>query len=466
MKLKFALFEPNINELKKIQAFFLSNQYDIELYRASNIETASEILKEQEHFDFIYMNVQMSTDKKNNDNFIHTILSNFSQSNFMFLYQSDIHKKISSKISQYEENLAFDGWMKLPFKPIQFAESLEKMIPNLSEFERSDCTGEYVSLKVVELQQLEKAPTDIYISLSAQRYIKIINQSEELESAFFKKYKSKGVDAFHIKKEEFHKNFDQFFTSPLLSPLLSKKAFQNEEEYIISSQRALSNIIAEFGVSDDVVSTATLLADEAVTILEKNNLSVIISLLQNSKNTFIYDHSFLLSLICLETAKKFNWYSSKHSRIICLGSMLHDAALTDPKFNDVEIEGHDKMLALSEDDQKLYHTHPLKIANQLKHIMDIPSDVLGIILKHHEGFGPERSFPHGHYSSQLSAIECLFVMSHEVVSLFYRNKFDIHKIESELASFWGSLHTENFRKYVKELEEVVGKIIESLKVNN
>lgn len=459
MKLKIAIFEPKINELQKIQAFFISSIYDIELYVASNIDTATKIINEQDHFDIMLINIRMSPYKKINDHFVKSVLSCFPKQNLIFLHSDDEQKNQNEVCKDLAAGFSYDPWMKTPFKPIMFFEILEKLFSDLASYEKTLSGSSYVSLKLLDLQKIDSAPCDIFIQLNEEKYVKVINQGEGLEKSFFEKYKNKGVECFHIDRQSFNVHYADFYPNQLLS----KKSFESDEDYILASHSSLADIIANFGISEDIVETATTIADETFEILEKNNLKGIISLLKNADDSFIYDHSFLVSLICLDTAKKFRWYSSKHNRIICLAALLHDADLADRKFHDVELGGLSKLSELSLEQQQNFKDHPMRTADQLKDIMDIPSDVIGIVLKHHEGFGAEKSFPNGHYSTQLSALECLFVMSHEIVLLFYRNKFNADDIQQELLNFLPELHSGNFRKYIKEFEEVIRQVLISIK---
>lgn len=458
MKLRVALFEPRIYELRRIQSFLQTMNLDLDLYRASNVDMGMKILNEQEHFHLIIINSRMSPYRRINEHFMQTVLSRFAQQKYIILYDQQEHRAGCELFQLMVEQLDYDPWIQLPIKPLHFYELLEKNIPNLSSFYRPNVPSPYISIKKRELQQVHTSPADIYIKLGFQKFVKVLNAGDELDTVFYEKYQNKGLKTFYLLKEDFLKYFTSFFPPTLLS----KKAFATEEEYVVEAGAALNEIVSEFGISEEVVEIATTLADEVFEILERSNLDNILSALKNSKESFIYDHSFLTSLVCLETAKKFRWYSSKYNRIICMASLLHDADITDSKFYGMELNG--KLVeTLSREDKRRYQEHPEQIAAQLNRIKEIPSDALGMILRHHEGFGRPKSFPNGFYSTQLSALESLFVMSHEVVLLFYQQLFHPGNIEKKLPDLWEELNKGNFRKYFEELKETVEVMLENMK---
>lgn len=458
MKLRVALFEPNIYELKKIQAFLQTTSLNIDLFRASSVESAIKILNEHDHFHLIVMNSRMSPYKKINEHFQQTVLSRFSEQKYMLLHSKPEYKGNSELLKFMIEQLDYDPWLALPLKPLKFYNKLETMFYNLSSFFDSSKQVKYVALNKRELQQVKTTPIDIYIQLSSEKFVKVVNAGEHLDGEFYEKYYKKGITRFFVDRDEFSNSFEQFFPPTLIN----KEAFASREEYAIEAGGALNEMISEFGISEEVVEIATELADEVYTILESNNLEMIVDRLKASSDTFIYDHSFLTSLICLETSKKFRWYSSKYNRMICMASLLHDADIKDSKFFALEINP-ELLDVLSKEEVQQYVKHPENIASQLNKVKDIPSDVLGMILRHHEGFGKPKSFPNGFFSTQLSALECLFVMSHEVVVLFYQQLFHPDKIEKKLPYLWEELTKGSFRKYVDELKKTVENMVLNMK---
>ncbi len=455
MKFKVVVFEPRIRELKKIHAILRSTNLDLDLYRASNVDNALRIINENEKFHLIILNVRMSPNRKINEHFLQTVVSRYASEKFLLLYANEKHREKMELIKLILEDLDYDPWMQLPLKLLDFVQRLEAAFPNLSEYQLTTQESKFCAMKRSELQAAGIAPCDIYIRLGSEKYVKVLKANDQFSNEFFSRFKEKGVGTFYVTNEELHTNFTKFFPPVLVN----KKAFATEQEYAVGSAVALQGLVQEFGISEDVIETTATVVEETFSILEKNKLSSFLELLKNSDNSFLYDHGFLTSLICLETAKKFRWYSSKHNRIIGMASLLHDVHLTDSKQYAVELYGTEKSEGFSKEELTTFKNHPKSVAEELNKIMDIPSDVIGMIMKHHEGFGPARSYPIGHYSTQLSALECLFVMSHEVVLLFYRNLFHPDKIKSSLFAFWEEMHKGNFRKYIKGLEEVVNSML-------
>ena len=211
MKLKIAIFEPKISELKKVQSFLTSSTYDVEVFRASNVDAATKIINEQNHFHFIFLNVRMSPYQKINTHFIQTVLARFSDQKFILLYSKEEHKDVSELTNVLVDQLDYDPWMELPFKPLQFFKVLEQSISELSKFVRSDSRSQYTSIKAVELLALKTSPCDVFIKLGDEKYVKVFNSFDPFDATFFEKYKVKGVRSFFVERACFNKHFNDFF---------------------------------------------------------------------------------------------------------------------------------------------------------------------------------------------------------------------------------------------------------------
>ena len=453
-RLKIAIFEPRLNELQRIDGLLQNSPFFFETFLANKVELATDLMKSHEHFHLIIVNQMMSPYKKVNQHFIQQVLAKYVESKFIFLYRSNPQQ--STMTSIIEDQLGYNPWIEVPVSPIKIMSLISDIFPKMSEKPRE--SKEYAKIRYDVLLRCGMIPCEVFIRLSSGKMVKLQNENDKLNMDRFEKYIEKGINHFFIKRECYMKRFDSFYPKNLVS----RKLFKTDDEYVVKAHESLHGLIGDFGVSEDTLETVGALAEETMEALKDNKLAHILSLLENSEDSFIYDHSYLVSLICMESAKKFEWYSKKHDKIITMASLLHDTGFQSPKLGAIELLSEDKMNELDPEVLKLYKDHPRVIADQLKDIHQVPSDVLGIVYKHHEGFGPGISFPRGFRSTQLSAIECLFVMSHEVVILFYKKLFHKDKIEEALIPFYEKFNTGYFRKYLANFKSAVSDMIKTM----
>ena len=452
--LKVAIFESQIHELQKIDSLLQNSTLFFDTVLSNNTEHGLETINEHDFFHLIIVNQIMNDYNKINQDFLKKLFTKYNQSKFIFLQKAEKHS--STIIAIMEEQFDYDPWIAVPISPMGLLGKIGEIFPDISE--RPKGSNEYAKISLTDLKRCSVVPCDVSIRLSSGKMIKIQNEGDKLNIEFFEKYVIKGIKHFHVLRACYMKKFDHFYPKQLVN----KKLFKTEDQYVVKAHESLHNLISDFGISTDTLETVAELADETMSVLKDNKLGSILALLQNDENSFIYDHSYLVSLICMDAARQFEWYNTKHDKIITMGALLHDTGFKSPKLAAIELLSDERKKQIDPKIIKMYKDHPRLIADQLKEIHQVPSDVLGIVYKHHEGFGPEKSFPRGFRSTQLSALECLFVMSHEVVIIFYKNKFNKELIHSALDSFWEELNTGYFRKYLDGFRKSVLDIMKTM----
>ena len=88
--------------------------------------------------------------------------------------------------------------------------------------------------------------------------------------------------------------------------------------------------------------------------------------------------------------------------------------------------------------------HPVRITEHLKSIKEIPSEVINVILRHHEG-KEGQSFLGYVNRGQLTQLECCFILAHEFVLRMYKVAFNTEKLRKEFEQMLIDYNSDNFK---------------------
>lgn len=326
------------------------------------------------------------------------------------------------------------------------------------------------------LYELNSIGKDCYIKLGEQKYVKIVNQSECFSKEDFDKYKAKGVENFYIRSEEldsllsafssnmrtmldlslyakpdslnklrskFTEEEDEQILDDIISALDSaeKKKITFEEASAVSSKSL--NLIRKannkFGQGMEVQNLAKATVMLALsTIKQAPEINELFDKGLDSEDSYLNDHSVLLSNVCCQIANLLGWNSRLTHYKLTLASLLHDITLSNSRLArfrgipDLMLEADN----FKEEDIKAYLEHTEKIAEIVRSFKLIPPDTDLIVSQHHErpdGTG----FPNKINYSKISPLGSVLIVAHDLVSfIMNREKDDGHnKNEWNMISF-------------------------------
>ena len=169
------------------------------------------------------------------------------------------------------------------------------------------------------------------------------------------------------------------------------------------------------------------------------------------EGSFLYNHSYLTSVVALTAGAKFTWMTPDNKEKIYLGCMLHDlgyrnkdnALKESMKLSDI------KKLPPEQRDDIL--NHPILFAKHLAQLDDVHQDVLKIVKDHH-GVHNEESYPKPIYPAEINLIFALFIISHEFTLGLYAIAFNDQKIPTLLADICERFDKGNYRKIIPEFK--------------
>lgn len=330
--------------------------------------------------------------------------------------------------------------LRAPASRLKFLTSLSEVIEkNKTErnLDTSEVTyQEYLPVKPMILTALnEKLPFSIYISLSQQKFIRIVEPNAEEQTPILEKYLDKGFKEFYLTAEDFQNNQDFLFNSPMkLKGTTAKEKNEHLNEF-------LQDMISYTGINEVTMNLTDNLAKDiakdfpATTGLGK----FLLNSFQNTTGSFAYKHSYLTSMVCAQIAKTLEWDEFTVIRKLITASLLHDCGITSPKLiciHDLQYEEVDEM---SKNVKKKIHDHGQQLVEVLKDKSDLDGDILYMIENHHEK--ADGSGYQGKNAENLRQILGVFIIAHDFVLELFRTSFK----ESELGKVVKKIYDENNR---------------------
>ena len=282
----------------------------------------------------------------------------------------------------------------------------------------------FVRIKTELLHCVGKLEGDVFIRLSAVKYVKLFREGHVFVADNLKRYlHDRGVEHLYIHVADVPE-----FTSKLIGVLTGEGLGPNDIEHIVvNAFDQVHELISHLGFSPEIQA----LARETVTLAVNNaktdpKLIDIVAYLKEFRDCYIPSHSFMISQLAICIASKMDWPSSGTIQKLTFAALLHD----------ITIQSHDLAAVQSLENLKLngakfsgadvdvYSNHPSSAAELAFSMKELPPDVHLIIQEHHER--PDGSgFPAGLNASSISPLAAVFIVSHDIVNEMVRPNFSM-----------------------------------------
>ena len=272
---------------------------------------------------------------------------------------------------------------------------------------------------------------DIFVKMSEKKYIKIANKGDILEMERVQSYRKKGLCYLYLKKDDFRKYLG--LNVSLLRKVSSSSLQRAKKLNFLkhTSEIILEQIVSEkinpesFSVAKDVLESSF---DMILDTKDGMELAEIIKS-GGDKN---YAHQIAVSFYSILIAKEMGWTSMNTLFKVSTAGFLHD-------IGDREIPPDllkKSRTELSMQDIKLLETHAERGAMILMNCPSIPSDVIQVVLQHHERCSG-RGYPHHLRKTQICPLARLIAVADTFCELAFKDTgLPVLEALSRLNSFY------------------------------
>jgi len=341
-------------------------------------------------------------------------------------------------------------------KPIDdeaFLNALEEVI----SLEIQNPTFSSRRVRISCFKKYYKGEYDVFIKLSDEKLVKIIEKNIEFAENTFSKYEKKGTQFIYLFEDDY-----KDFSSKLISQLMSAIEKAKSEQDIINA--TVSTV--EF-ISSDIVSQGQIGSEEVKLI--DNCVKGCLKNLKNDKKLadltsdmfkvggYLVHHSITAIYLSQYLCKSLGFNTESVLEKLTYSSLLHDICILDSDLSAVLFLDSDEFEGLDRSRKKQVREHILQAVNLVNNNSSIPNDVAHIIHEHHErpdGTGFPRSLGH----TNVSALGSLFHIALVASDYLCKNDFNDATAKLQFIELLNKIYLVGV--YKKPAEEVL-KLLEA-----
>ncbi|GEM_PF-2040230 len=335
----------------------------------------------------------------------------------------DLITGMESFFSHHPQN----SHIQLPISPADFREKILGVVYP----DRMNLTAvpAFQKVRLFNFYRFNKPQCHVYIKLSRMKYVKVFNDGLKYSRADLDRLKVKEVDYLYIRNEDFQKFQVSFFRNNFLE-FDAEVATQDElQEKLEFTHAMLHELVLNLGFSEDAIELTEKSLKAIFGIVEKDlNLSDLLSRFRG-QDDYLYDHSYLTSVIACDLLRKMNWWNEERMEVIGFAALFHDITLKNPVLAKIADKNDNDLKKYSEKEIKKYLRHPLDAFELILDYPNIPSKVAEIICQHHEN--PEGDgFPNSLRPINIDALSAVFILAHDFVNALEKHEYDEDKVDS------------------------------------
>ena len=322
-------------------------------------------------------------------------------------------------------------------------------------------TEEYCRIDVKFLSILDGINKNIFIRIGNDKYIKIFNEDDNTGLVDIKKYQAKGISYLYLTREtalwvinQIQNQIDIFLKFNNFKFVLRGASDTPEKRF----EQKILRINDEVHIDKEFRDSISKTIEKIRAAVEKEaKIETILRSLNDKPDhhAFFMQKLNLTSIVACVLAKKLDWISKTTMDKLVYAAVLCDITLV-VKPNLLKIKNLQEFESikhtLSEDEQKIFLSHPRDAAQLIKrYFAGAPTDTDALAFQHHEL--PDGSgFPGGLRAEKISPLSALFIVANDFAYYFLLD--DDPSMDDFLLKCHSRYDYVNFRKVFKALDKV------------
>lgn len=313
-------------------------------------------------------------------------------------------------------------------------------------------TYPYFRVGIPLLLRTNPLVADVYIRLSALKYVKLFHAGASFGKEDLEKYHGqKKVDFFYVRQEDADKITGKL--NEALENLLKQIPLPQSVSTAVSQATidTLHSLVNQVGFTPEVQK----LVKNGVELVLKEmyaspSLSSILKNLDLDREKYISSHSHMLAEVSCALSIAMKWDSDMTFRKLTMAALLHDMGLSNQKLARVKDLSELAKAGFTPSENEDYRSHSKRAAVLAKGLKELPADVDKIIGQHHElpmGTG----FPEGLTHVHIHPLASLMMVAHDLVDWVLDRQPGEPNMMEFLEAYAEKYKTGNFRKLLKAL---------------
>ncbi len=320
--------------------------------------------------------------------------------------------------------------------------------------------SDFCKIRIQLLLATSPLKSNVFIQLGVGKYLKIFNQGSTFIESDCQKYLQKNITSLFVPKDDleiYTQAISQFSDSILLSEAFTRAQIAKLSTHL---HLTIRDIINGFGVTPEVQKMTEACVYLALKCISRNaKVANLIERFAIAPEEYIASHSLALSQLSCALAGLMGWHSETTFQKLVYASLFHDISLNSNEAARCqtleEFAFHKELIHF--DTVANFESHPVKGAQIANELANIPSDVGMIISQHHET--PEgNGFPKRIAPSQIDPLACLFILSHEYLSMSVNSGGGPVDPKDFLGKHKNRYNVGNFREIIIALEKKLTRL--------
>lgn len=315
----------------------------------------------------------------------------------------------------------------------------------------------YVPIRISHLLRSGTVSFDLYIKISDQKFIKVVNAGEAFVESDAKRFKNKSLDHLLISAGDVD-SYLKIFEKNLAALLLAEESPAGMAITSLETLETVERIASSLGWTPEVIEVAKKAMHFAVkTIRAEPNLLKLLDKKLGDTSSVYSRHVSMLALLSCGLCQHLGWVSDSTQIKLGLAALMHDITVDENRYEDITVwdlaasDLNDKSPEVHE-----YRNHPIEAANLLLCMKGLPADVDQIILQHHE-MKDGTGFPRRLTSSRISPMATVFIIVQDLINFLENSEQFEEKISLFIKHRETKYNSGNFKKIFDIIKESVLK---------
>jgi len=300
---------------------------------------------------------------------------------------------------------------------------LESSVNKLQKLqERSKKQMSFCKVRIDYFLRFNKVICDVYIRLSEQKFIKVINRHQEYTPDDINKYIDKDCNHLFIKEHDF-----RVFVNGVVKSIQKKDheklpVLVGENSFIpLTCQETVHEMIHKMGVSQQSLILTNEAINSSIKLVQKSDVYKLLKSTLGA-GTYISEISMLVNYISCAICRESEWKAPDNFLRLSIAAFFQDISLADDNLAKIEKTNTPEFNDLFNTAKKKVTEHPSKSAETVLKIKGLPIGVDKIIQNHHERYDGS-GFPRGIDYTRLDPMTSIFTVALELANTLYETGF-------------------------------------------
>jgi HD-GYP domain-containing protein (c-di-GMP phosphodiesterase class II) len=279
---------------------------------------------------------------------------------------------------------------------------------------------DYCKVATFRFSHTNNLPCDVFLKLSDEKFVKIINKDDLYDVEIINKYENKGCRYFYVPGNDFESFSKNYGAS--LSRALAKKSMPAEHR-ISGEQDGIALIhdqIINMGITTEVMSTVDVVVTSSIHQLRQNHHIANLLELMTRNRGYQYAHSLMISYISITIATKMSWNTDFTLEKLATAAILHDVVIEDEKIAKLhDLASLDEIKKAPWRTKELINNHTKQAFTMIERMRTIPPDVSKIVQLHHDD-GTSNGYPLKIKTQAIPPLVAIFILAEEFTRHVFR----------------------------------------------